>query len=243
MRVSLSAREGERLFLALLPTTTDAGGARYPELIDFLRSNNAKWYDIERDIANKVGGWRRGSSSGRSPGEVFYFPSRCLAPQRRAEALGMERSTSVAISPTAALTRVISKRANYGLEREIQTTLACVFHSHLPRPSLARYSLPNERKSRSAEELPAVRLSGQCQPRNSPSVASFWVFVDFHPPPLFAAQSKQILAAMGADSPSRRAWLNRMRRRFMSLDAFRVGVLGASDLLQVHRRSLGQDGP
>lgn len=56
MRVSLSVREGERLFSALLPTTTDAGGARYPELVDFLRSNNAKWYEVERGIADKVGG-------------------------------------------------------------------------------------------------------------------------------------------------------------------------------------------
>lgn len=55
MRVSLSVREGVRLFSALLPTTTDAGGARYPELIDFLRSNNAKWYEAERGIADKVG--------------------------------------------------------------------------------------------------------------------------------------------------------------------------------------------
>eukprot|EP00903_Cladosiphon_okamuranus_P019202 g17658.t2 len=97
MRIGLSVREGERLFLALLPTTTDADGARYPELVDFLRSNNAKWYEVERGIADKI------------------------------------------------------------------------------------------------------------------------------------------LAAMGADSPSRRAWLNRMRRRFMSFDAFRVGVLGASDLLQALR--------
>eukprot|EP00752_Nemacystus_decipiens_P018631 g16705.t1 len=97
MRVSLSVREGERLFSALLPTNTDAGGARYPELVDFLRSRNAKWYDVERGIADKI------------------------------------------------------------------------------------------------------------------------------------------RAAMGADSTSRRAWLNRMRRNFMSLDAFRVGVLGASDLLQALR--------
>lgn len=55
MRVSLSAREGGRLFSALLPTTTEAGGARYPELIDFLRSKNARWYDVEREIADKVG--------------------------------------------------------------------------------------------------------------------------------------------------------------------------------------------
>lgn len=40
---------------------------------------------------------------------------------------------------------------------------------------------------------------------------------------------------MGFDPPARRAWLNRLRRRFMSLDAFRVGVLGASDLLQALR--------
>ncbi|CAN0348788.1 unnamed protein product, partial [Ectocarpus sp. 12 AP-2014] len=37
MHVSLSAREGERLFLSLLPTTTDpTRGARYPELVNFL---------------------------------------------------------------------------------------------------------------------------------------------------------------------------------------------------------------
>ena len=58
--------------------------------------------------------------------------------------------------------------------------------------------------------------------------------------PVTSTASKQILTAMGADSPSRRAWLNRMRRRFMSLDAFRVGVLGASDLLQVCARSTGK---
>lgn len=56
MRIGLSVREGERLFSALLPTTTDAGGARYPELVNFLRSNNAKWYEVERGIADKVGG-------------------------------------------------------------------------------------------------------------------------------------------------------------------------------------------
>lgn len=55
MRVGLSVREGDRLYSALLPTTTDAGGARYTELVDFLRSNNAKWYDAERGIADKVG--------------------------------------------------------------------------------------------------------------------------------------------------------------------------------------------
>ncbi|CAM9929170.1 unnamed protein product, partial [Ectocarpus sp. 13 AM-2016] len=95
MHVSLSAREGERLFLSLLPTTADpTRGARYPELVNFLRGKNAKWYDVESDIADKI------------------------------------------------------------------------------------------------------------------------------------------LTAMGPDGPSRRAWLNRIRRRFMSLDAFRAGVLGASDLLQ-----------
>ncbi|CBJ27722.1 hypothetical protein Esi_0083_0058 [Ectocarpus siliculosus] len=95
MHVSLSAREGERLFLSLLPTTTDPmRGARYPELVNFLRGKNAMWYDVESDIADKI------------------------------------------------------------------------------------------------------------------------------------------LTAMGPDGPSRRAWLNRIRRRFMSLDAFRAGVLGASDLLQ-----------
>ncbi|CAM9306993.1 unnamed protein product [Ectocarpus fasciculatus] len=95
MHVSLSARERERLFLSLLPTTNDpTRGARYPELVDFLRGKNAKWYDVESDIADKI------------------------------------------------------------------------------------------------------------------------------------------LTAMGPDGPSRRAWLNRIRRRFMSLDAFRAGVLGASDLLQ-----------
>ena len=56
MRVGLSVREGERLFSALLPTTTDAGGARYPELVELLRSNNAKWYEAERGIAHKVSG-------------------------------------------------------------------------------------------------------------------------------------------------------------------------------------------
>lgn len=40
---------------------------------------------------------------------------------------------------------------------------------------------------------------------------------------------------MGSDIPSRRAWLNTIRRRFMSLDAFRVGVMGESDLLQALR--------
>lgn len=55
MRVPLSVREGSRLFSALLPATADAGGARYPELIDFLRSSNAKWYEVERGIADKVG--------------------------------------------------------------------------------------------------------------------------------------------------------------------------------------------
>ncbi|CAM9921910.1 unnamed protein product [Ectocarpus sp. 4 AP-2014] len=96
MHVSLSASEGERLFLSLLPTTTTdpTRGARYPELVNFLRGRNAKWYDVESDIADKI------------------------------------------------------------------------------------------------------------------------------------------LTAMGPDGPSRRAWLNRIRRRFMSLDAFRAGVLGASDLLQ-----------
>lgn len=54
MRVSLNVREGERLFSALLPTTTDAAGARYPELVNFLRSKNAKWFDVERGIADKV---------------------------------------------------------------------------------------------------------------------------------------------------------------------------------------------
>ncbi|CAM9599986.1 unnamed protein product [Scytosiphon promiscuus] len=97
MRVSLSTREGERLFLSLLPTAPDAVGANYSELVEFLRSNNARWYDVEKAIADKI------------------------------------------------------------------------------------------------------------------------------------------LAAMGPDSASRRAWLNRLRRRFMSLDAFRVGVLGASDLLQALR--------
>lgn len=43
------------------------------------------------------------------------------------------------------------------------------------------------------------------------------------------------MQAMGPDAPSKRAWLNRMRRRFMSLDAFRAGVMGASDLLQALR--------
>lgn len=55
MRVGLSVREGELLYSALLPRTTDAVGARYPELVEFLRSNNVKWYDAERDIADKVG--------------------------------------------------------------------------------------------------------------------------------------------------------------------------------------------
>ncbi|CAM9623178.1 unnamed protein product, partial [Laminaria digitata] len=45
----------------------------------------------------------------------------------------------------------------------------------------------------------------------------------------------KIMQAMGPDAPSKRAWLNRMRRRFMSLDAFRAGVMGASDLLQALR--------
>lgn len=55
MHVSLSAREGERLFLSLLPTTADpTRGARYPELVDFLRCKNAKWYDVESGIADKV---------------------------------------------------------------------------------------------------------------------------------------------------------------------------------------------
>lgn len=40
---------------------------------------------------------------------------------------------------------------------------------------------------------------------------------------------------MGSDPAARRAWLNRLRRRFTSLDAFRVGILGASDLLQALR--------
>ncbi|CAM9489813.1 unnamed protein product, partial [Ectocarpus sp. 12 AP-2014] len=45
MHVSLSAREGEKLFLSLLPTTTyPTRGARYPELVNFLRGKNAKWY-------------------------------------------------------------------------------------------------------------------------------------------------------------------------------------------------------
>lgn len=54
MRLPLSVREGNRLYSALLPATTDAGGARYSDIIDFLRRNNEKWYEVERDIAEKV---------------------------------------------------------------------------------------------------------------------------------------------------------------------------------------------
>lgn len=31
-------------------------GARYDDLIDFLRSNGAKWYEMERGVADKVRG-------------------------------------------------------------------------------------------------------------------------------------------------------------------------------------------
>lgn len=52
---------------------------------------------------------------------------------------------------------------------------------------------------------------------------------------VYPAASLQITRAMGPDIPSRRSWLSRLRRRFMNLDAFRVGVMGASDLLQALR--------
>lgn len=59
---------------------------------------------------------------------------------------------------------------------------------------------------------------------------------DSHPTTLkYRPYSRQIARAMGSDPPSRRAWLNRLRRRFMSMDAFRVGAMGGSDLLQALR--------